>query len=59
MAKGSWKQASKDDPNYTGKVTFSSHHRKKEEEVWIESTSFSKPQKVRRAIPMHEDGPDY
>ena len=59
MAKVIWKQASKDDPIYTGKITFSSHHGKNEEEVWIESTSFSKPQKVRRAIPKHEDGPDY
>ena len=47
MAKVIVKQASKDGPIYTGKVTFSSHNRKKEAEVWVESMSFSKPQKVR------------
>ena len=47
MAKVKWKTASKDDPIYTGKITFSSHNRKKEAEVWVESMSFSKPQKVR------------
>ena len=47
MAKVKWKTASKDDPIYTGKTTFSSHNRKKEAEVWVESMSFSKPQKVR------------
>ena len=47
MAKGIVKQASKDSPIYTGKVTFSSHNRKKEAEVWVESMSYSKPQKVR------------
>ncbi len=47
MVKGSWKQAHKYTPIYTGKVTFSSHNKEKEEEVWVESTSFSKPQKVR------------
>ena len=47
MAKVIWKTASKDDPIYTGKVTFSSHNRKKEAEVWVESMSFSKPQKAR------------
>ena len=47
MAKVIIKQASKDGPIYTGKVTFSSHHRKEEAEVWVESMSFSKPQKVR------------
>jgi len=47
MAKGKWKTASKDDPIYTGKITFSSHNRKKEAEVWVESMSYSKPQKVR------------
>ena len=29
MAKGIWKQASKDDPIFSGKVTISSHSRKK------------------------------
>ena len=52
MAKVSWKQAPKDDPIYPGKVTFSSQNREKEEEVWIESTSFSKPQKVRSSKPQ-------
>ena len=52
MAKGSWKQASKYDPIYTGKVTFSSHNKEIEEEVWVESTSFSKPQKVRSYRPQ-------
>ncbi len=47
MAKGIWKTASKDDPIYTGKVTFPSHNRKKEAEVWVDSTSFSKPKKMR------------
>ena len=47
MAKVIWKTASKDDPIYTGKVTFSSHNRKKEAEVWVDSTSFSKPKKMR------------
>tara|TARA_B100000405_G_C16568607_1_gene368598 strand:+ start:128 stop:316 length:189 start_codon:yes stop_codon:yes gene_type:complete len=47
MAKVILKTASKDSPIYTGKVTFSSHHRKEEAEVWVESMSFSKPQKVR------------
>ena len=47
MAKGKWKTASKDDPIYTGKITFSSHNKKREVEVWVESMSFSKPQKVR------------
>ena len=47
MTKVKWKTASKDDPIYTGKITFSSHNRKKEAEVWVESMSFSKPQKVR------------
>ena len=47
MAKGIWKTASKDGPIYTGKVTFSSHNRKKEAEVWVDSTSFSKPKKMR------------
>ena len=52
MAKVIIKQASKDGPIYTGKITFSSHNRKKEAEVWVESTSFSKPQKVRRFFQM-------
>ena len=47
MAKGIFKTASKDSPIYTGKVTFSSRNRKEEAEVWVESMSFSKPQKVR------------
>ena len=47
MAKVIWKTASKDGPIYTGKVTFSSHNRKKEAEVWVDSTSFSKPKKMR------------
>ena len=47
MAKVTWKTASKDDRIYTGKVTFSSHNRKKEAEVWVDSTSFSKPKKMR------------
>ena len=47
MAKVKWKTASKHDPIYTGKITFSSHNRKKQAEVWVESMSFSKPQKVR------------
>ena len=48
MAKVIWKTASKDDPIYTGKVTFSSHNmKKKEAEVWVDSTSFSKPKKLR------------
>ena len=32
MAKGIWKQASKDDPIFSGKVTISSHSRKKRED---------------------------
>ena len=52
MAKGIWKTASKDDPIYTGKITFSSHNRKKEAEVWVESMSFSKPKKLRRSFQM-------
>ena len=47
MSKVIVKQASKDDPIYTRKIKFSSHNRKKEAEVWVESMSFSKPQKVR------------
>ncbi|PPR63296.1 MAG: hypothetical protein CFH08_01564 [Alphaproteobacteria bacterium MarineAlpha3_Bin7] len=52
MAKVAWKTASKDDPIYTGKVTFFSHNRKKEAEVWVESMSFSKPKKLRRSFQM-------
>ena len=52
MAKVIIKQASKDGPIYTGKVTFSSHHRKEEAEVWVESMSFSKPKKLRRSFQM-------
>ena len=47
MAKVKWKTASKDDPIYTGKITFSSHNRKEDAEVWVEAMSLSKPQKVR------------
>ena len=32
MAKGIWKQASKDDPIFSGKVTISSHSRRKRED---------------------------
>jgi len=32
MAKGKWRQASKDDPIYSGKVTISSHSRRKRED---------------------------
>ena len=32
MAKGVWKQASKDDPIFSGKVTISSHSRRKQED---------------------------
>ena len=32
MAKGKWRQASKDDPIFSGKVTISSHSRRKRED---------------------------
>ena len=32
MAKGKWRQASKDSPNFSGKVTISSHSRRKRED---------------------------
>ena len=32
MAKGKWRQASKDSPIYSGKVTISSHSRRKRED---------------------------